>query len=106
MRGPRLESRSRRRALVLPLMVSGEDGAGRVFNESTRTLDVSGGGLAFATRRRLLIGSRLVLEVRLPPRLRRHFAGREAYRVRAVVCRVVAPEEGLAQVGVRFLGEA
>ena len=37
MRGPRLESRSRRRALVLPLMVSGEDGAGRVFNESTRT---------------------------------------------------------------------
>ena len=87
-------------------MVSGEDGAGRVFNESTRTLDVSGGGLAFATRRRLLIGSRLVLEVRLPPRLRRHFAGREAYRVRAVVCRVVAPEEGLAQVGVRFLGEA
>ena len=106
MPGPRLAPRSPRRALVLPLTVSGEDAAGRGSTESTRTLDVSGGGLAFATRRRLLIGSRLVLEVRLPPRLRRHFAGHEAYRVKAVVCRVVAPEEGLAQVGVRFLGEA
>ena len=91
--------------LVLALTVSGEDVTGRGFTESTRTLDVSGGGLAFATRRRLLVGSRLVLEVRLPPRLRRHFAGRDAYRVKAVVCRVVAPEEGPAQVGVRFLGE-
>ena len=106
MQGPRLAARSRRLALVLPLTVSGADATGRAFTESTRTLDVSGGGLAFATRRRLLIGSRLVLEVRLPQRLRRHFAGREAYRVKAVVCRVVAPEEGLAQVGVRFLGEA
>ena len=106
MKGPRLADRSPRRALVLPLTVSGKDATGRVFTESTRTLDVSGGGLAFATRRHLLIGSRLVLEVRLPPRLRRHFAGREAYRVKVVVCRVVAPKEGLAQVGVRFLGEA
>ena len=105
MQGPRLALRSRRLALVLPLTVSGADVTGRAFTESTRTLDVSGGGLAFATRRRLLIGSRLVLEVRLPPRLRRHFAGREVYRVKAVVCRVVAPEQGLAHVGVRFLGE-
>ena len=105
MKGPRLADRSPRRALVLPLTVSGEDVTGRAFTESTRTLDVSGGGLAFATRKHLLIGSRLVLEVRLPPRLRRHFAGREAYRVKAVVCRAVAPVEGLAHVGVRFLGE-
>jgi PilZ domain len=106
MREPRLADRSRRMPLVLPLSVSGEDIAGRTFTETTRTANVSGGGLAFATRRRLLLGSRLVLEVRLPPRLRRHFDGREAYRVRAVVCRVVGPEEGLVQVGVRFLGEA
>jgi len=86
--------------------VAGEDGTGRPFTEATRTLDVSGGGLAFATRRRLALGSRLLLEVRLPPRLRGHFAGREVYRVRAVVCRVALPGDGLAQVGVRFLGEA
>jgi hypothetical protein len=103
---PRLEGRSRRLALVLPVVVSGEDLAGHAFNESTSTLNVSGGGLAFATRRRILMGSRLVLEVRLPPRLRRHFAGRDTYRVRAVVCRLVVPEGGPAQVGVRFLGEA
>lgn len=106
MPGPRLTLRSPRRALALPLTVSGEDAAGRGFTETTRTLDVSGGGLAFASRKHLLIGSRLVLEVRLPPRLRRHFAGREAYRVKAVVCRVVAAKQGPAQVGVRFLGEA
>lgn len=106
MREPRLAHRSRRMPLVLPLSVSGEDVAGRTFTEATRTVNVSGGGLAFATRRRLLLGARLLLEVRLPPPLRRHFAGRESYRVRAVVCRLVVPEEGLAQVGVRFLGEA
>ena len=106
MREPRLAERSRRLDLVLPLRVTGEDATGRTFTEATRTLNVSGGGLAFATRRRLLIGSRLVLEVRLPPRLRRHFAGRDAYRVRAVVCRVAVLEDRLAQVGVRFLGEA
>ena len=106
MREPRLAERSRRLDLVLPLRVTGEDVTGRTFTEATRTLNVSGGGLAFATRRRLLIGSRFVLEVRLPPRLRRHFGGRDAYRVRAVVCRVAVLEEGLAHVGVRFLGEA
>ncbi len=103
---PRLADRSRRLDLVLPLTVTGEDVRGRVFTEATRTLNVSGGGLAFATRRRLLIGSRLVLEVRLPPRLRRHFAGRDTYRVRAVVCRVAVLEDGPAHVGARFLGEA
>jgi PilZ domain-containing protein len=103
---PRLADRSRRLALVLPATVSGEDLAGRAFTESTKTLNVSGGGLAFATRRRLTMGSRLLLEVRLPPRLRRHFGGRDTYRVRGVVCRVAALDEGLAQVGVRFLGEA
>ena len=103
---PRLADRSRRLALILPVTVAGEDLGGRAFTESTQTLNVSGGGLAFATRRRLLMGSRLLLEVCLPPRLRRHFAGRETYRVRAVVCRVAALEEGLAHVGVRFLGEA
>src|SRR5262245_31758321 len=107
MREPKLAPRSRRMPLVLALSVSGDDAAGRGFTESTRTLNVSGGGLAFATQRTLLVGSRLLLEVRLPPRLRRHFAGRDAYRVRAVVCRVVRPEDDpLTHVGVRFLGEA
>jgi hypothetical protein len=103
---PRLADRSRRLHLVLPLTVAGKDVTESAFTEATRTLNVSGGGLAFATRRRLALGSRLLLEVRLPPRLRRHFAGREVYRVRAVVCRVAASEDGLAHVGVRFLGEA
>jgi hypothetical protein len=103
---PRLADRSRRHGLVLPVTVVGSDSAGRSFREDTRTLNVSGGGLAFETHRRLELGSRLVLEIGLPPRLRRHFHGRDRYRVRAVVCRVQAPEDGPTSVGVRFLGEA
>jgi hypothetical protein len=90
---------------MLPVTVMGSDSTGRSFREATRSVNVSGGGLAFETRRRLEVGSRLVLEIALPPRLRRHFGGRELYRVRAVVCRVFAPEDGPASVGVRFLGE-
>ena len=106
MPGPRLTDRSRRLGLLLPVTVTGSDLTGRSFTEATRTLNVSGGGLAFETRRRLEIGGRLVLEVRIPPKLRPHFGGRDRYRVRAVVCRVQPPEDGLANIGVRFLGEA
>ncbi|HEY5908452.1 MAG TPA: PilZ domain-containing protein [Vicinamibacteria bacterium] len=106
MPGPRLTDRSRRLGLLLPVTVTGSDLAGRFFTEATRTLNVSGGGLAFETRRRLEIGGRVVLEVRIPSKLRPHFGGRDRYRVRAVICRVQLPEDGLANIGVRFLGEA
>jgi hypothetical protein len=105
--GPaRLADRSRRRELVLPVTVAGSDLAGRSFSEATRTVNVSGGGLAFETRRRLEVGSRVILDIRLPPRLRRHFGGHDRYRVRAVVCRVVAGDKRRVEVGVRFTGEA
>jgi hypothetical protein len=106
MAGPRLSTRSRRISLLLPVTVAGADLAGRSFTEATRTLNVSGGGLAFETRRRLEIGGRLLLEVRIPPTLRAHFGGHDRYRVRAVVCRVQLRKDGLSNVGVRFLGEA
>lgn len=64
---PRLTDRSRRMGLFLPVTVSGSDLGGRSFTEATRTLNISGGGLAFETRRRLEVGSRLLMEVRIPP---------------------------------------
>jgi hypothetical protein len=69
LKRPRLSDRSRRMGLFLPVTVSGSDLTGRSFTEATRTLNISGGGLAFETRRRLEVGSRLLLEVRIPPRL-------------------------------------
>jgi PilZ domain len=102
----RLLERSRRMGLMLPVTVAGSDLSGRSFSEATRTVNVSGGGLAFETRRRLEIGSRVVLDIRLPPRLRHHFGGHDRYRVRAVVCRIVAGQDRLVEVGVRFTGEA
>lgn len=99
--------REKRVGLHLPLEVRGEDVAGSRFTEVTRTLNVSGGGIAFETHRLIPVGSRLQLAIELPASLRRHFGNRDTYRARAVVCRVEHSETaGWSRVGARFLGEA
>ena len=100
----RLANRSKRRPLRLALAVSGEDFAGAPFTERAFTVNVSGGGLAFEARRLLPVGAKLVLGISIPRPLRRYFAGRDVYRVRAVVCRVERRAIHV-RVGVRFLGE-
>jgi hypothetical protein len=104
---PTTRDRSRRLGLSLPVEVWGEDDDGSAFHESAQTLNVSGGGLCFETGRRLEIGARLILEIRLAPKLRPRFGGRQRYRLRSVVCRLenFAGEDRF-RVGVRFLGEA
>lgn len=99
-------NRQKRVGLHLPLDVDGRDAGGARFSETTRTLNVSGGGLAFETGRDLQMGSRLDLRIELPPPLRHHFGGKAAYAVRAVVCRVErAQGAAIGRIGVRFLGE-
>jgi hypothetical protein len=100
-------SRQKRVGLHLPLEVDGrEAGSGAKFSETTRTLNVSGGGLAFETGRDLQMGSRVDLRIELPPPLRHHFGGKAAYAVRAVVCRVERSQgAATARIGVRFLDE-
>ena len=101
-----LESRQKRVGLHLPLDVDGREADGARFSETTRTLNVSGGGLAFETARDLQMGSRLDLRIELPPPLRHHFGGKAAYAVRAVVCRVERLQGAtIGRIGVRFLGE-
>jgi len=76
------------------------------FTEKTRSLNVSGGGICFESRRRLPIGARVQLEIELPARLRRLFGDQEVYRARAVVCRLERPRSADAtHVGARFLRE-
>ena len=104
---PTTPARPRRIGLELPVEVWGEDDEGRAFHESARTLNISGGGLCFETGRRLEIGARLILEIRLSPGLGTRFGGRQRYRVRSVVCRVENfADQDRFRVGVRFLGEA
>ena len=101
-----IASRQKRVGLQLPLDVAGRDAGGARFSETTRTLNVSGGGLAFETVRDLPMGSRLDLSIDLPPPLRHRFGGKAEYSVRAVVCRVErAQGSAIARIGVRFLGE-
>jgi hypothetical protein len=98
--------RPKRVRLQLPVDVRGEDAAGRAFEEHTRSLNVSGGGLCFETRHSLAVGSRLAMRIELPPALRHHFGGHEVYEARAVVCRVEPFDPaGQCRVGARFLFE-
>ena len=101
-----MTDRERRMGLHLPLVVRGQEAEGTSFDESTRTVNISGGGLCFETVRDLPVGARLSLNIELPPALQKHFGGKPVYRARAVVCRVErASDQEPARVGVRFLGE-
>jgi hypothetical protein len=103
---PRLTARGKRAPLHLTIDVSGQDAGGSPFAHRARTLNISGGGLCFESPRRLLAGSRLTLHIQIPPPLRRHFAGRALYRVKAVVCRIEHLEGAeLSRIGARFLEE-
>src|SRR5262245_18732866 len=98
--------RERRRGLRLPVEVRGRDAVGRSFNETTSSLNVSGGGICFESSQKLSIGSRLELRIQLPPALRRHFGGRALYAARALVCRVEHfGDDAGYRVGARFLAE-
>jgi len=101
-----ITDRGRRVGLHLALDVGGQDARGAPFADSTRSLNISGGGLCFESRRNLQVGSRVTLHIQLPPRLRRHFGGKSVYRARAVVCRVERFEnQAVSRIGVRFLAE-
>jgi hypothetical protein len=99
--------REKRVGLHLPLDVSGQDASGASFHESTRSLNISGGGILFESHRHLLVGSRLTLSIQIPDSLRKHFGNRPVYEVKAVICRVESFEgEQAHRIGARFLGEA
>jgi hypothetical protein len=101
-----ITEREKRVGLHLPLEVSGHDAGGAPFAESSRSVNVSGGGLCFETRRSVVVGARLTVHIALPPPLRKHFGGKAIYRARAVVCRVEQSlSDAVFRVGVRFLGE-
>lgn len=100
------KNREKRVGLALPVEVSGRDLVGRLFSERTSSINVSGGGICFLSRKPLAIGAPLELAIELPASLRKLFGDRAIYRVRASVCRVEHLEpETRYRVGARFLGE-
>src|SRR5262245_30842767 len=103
---PETVDREKRLGLHLPVEVSGSDAAGHPFTESTRTVNISGGGICFESTHHILVGARLTLQIRLPPSLQARFGGRELYTVRAVVCREENFDgQHVHRIGARFLGE-
>jgi PilZ domain-containing protein len=103
---PNIIDRETRRGLQLTLNVSGRDEKGAPYAEAARTVNISGGGICFEAVRRIPVGARVDLRIQVPPSLRRHFRGRAAYVVRAVVCRSEPVEEGATyRTGCRFVGE-
>jgi hypothetical protein len=101
-----ITDREKRVGLHLPLDVAGQNARGAPFSETTRSINISGGGICFESRQKLLVGQRLTLHIRLPESLRRHFRGRSIYRARAVVCRVERfVGDPVSRIGARFLAE-
>ncbi len=101
-----MQNREKRVPLHLSVEVRGQDTSGGSFVEATRSVNISGGGICFESERRLVVGSRLLLQIQLPPPLRKHFGNRSVYRARAVVCRVEAFEgQAVSRIGARFLAE-
>jgi hypothetical protein len=102
-----LSDRQKRVVMRVPVEVRGEDVRGTRFTEIGQSVNVSGGGILFESNRQLAVGARLFLSIELPPMLRRHFGGTDAYRARAVVCRVEPLDDrGIRRVGARFIGPA
>jgi len=99
--------REKRVALRLSLDVTGQDVGGLAFAHSAQTINISGGGVCFETPRNLLVGTRLLLNIQIPPALRGRFGGKDVYRAWAVVCRVERFEgQSLSRIGARFVGGA
>ncbi len=66
---PMLERRRERRVTVhLPLKIRGTDRDGVSFEDATRTENVCRGGVAFATQRRVAMGTNLEISIPVPPR--------------------------------------
>jgi hypothetical protein len=104
---PDTVDREKRLGLHLPLEVSGNDAAGQAFTETTRTVNISGGGICFESAHHILVGTRVRLQIRLPPSLQKRFGGKELYTVRAVVCREENFDgQPVHRIGARFVGEA
>lgn len=102
-----MSARERRLGLHLAVEVAGRDAAGTAFTESTRSLNISAGGICFESVHKLAVGSRLTLEIALPPPLRSHFGGSAIYRVGTAICRVERLEGQTAyRASGRFLAEA
>ena len=98
--------RVKRVGLHLALEARDQDTPSTSSGETTRSLNISGGGILFESRRNLQVGAHLTLAIEVPPALRRRFGGKAVYRARAVVCRVERFEgEGVTRVGARFLDE-
>jgi len=103
---PELLPRERRLALRLPIEVrGGSDSEGR-FHEATRTLNLSGGGVCFESRRRLQVGMPLSLDIEIPPSLQHYFHDATVYQTRAIVYRVQRiPRSDVEHVVARFVSD-
>ena len=89
----------------LALDVKGEDATGSPFTERTHCLNVSGAGILFESRQKLLVGTRVKLLIHIPPSLREHFGGLSTYETAAVICRLEKLEnEASVRAGARFAG--
>ena len=97
--------RKKRLELHLPVKAKGTDETGHAFMETTRTRNISAGGICFESAYHVPVGGRVSLEISIPDGMRKHFGGQAVYSVSAIVCRVERFEDGaVSRIGARFVG--
>lgn len=90
--------------MQLALAVQGYASNGAAWEEAATTLDVSPGGLSFASRQAMIKGQVLHLAVPLPKSLRQFDHAAPSYYVYAIV-RNVLVDDSASRVGVMFFGK-
>lgn len=94
-----------RYTISLPVEVTGFDGHGRKWVESTETINVSSRGLALRLKRTVMIGDILQIELPLPARLQKTAESSPIYRTYAGV-RYIGNQNGHQFVRLKFIEES
>jgi hypothetical protein len=88
----------------IPVSVKGFETDGQEWHETTACNDVSYGGLSFTLRHPVVRGQVVLLNLALPPELRKFDQGQPTYRVYSLVRNVSSGPQG-QWVRLKFLGK-
>ena len=92
--------------IALPIRVRGSNSEGTLFEEMTRSIDLSGDGASFFLKQDLKKGMRLKLSLPLPRSMQKTAASKPVYETEATVVRIEGKDPGIRKVAVRFRSAA
>jgi len=99
-----VKRRDPRVGLWIPVRVEGHDPSGKLWDETSKSLDASPRGVAFVIKHAVEVGQVLQITLPLPRQFRSHDLAATTYRTYAVVASIVKVAAG-RRIGAAFLGK-